>query len=179
MVSMPDIVTPPLVSAAAAIIVGIKAGGLRARGHSPALLVLDVALIALALIPAPVLAGLLAPLFADTSDERWFAFLTAIFLVAMPLAYLPVRIVLCRVNAEYRDTIRLLGMGTITRSLRLELPLGWRAMLLGALLAFTRVFGELLAAIASTDRIHIGIILLAVAALGASAGVVRGLPRAA
>jgi ABC-type spermidine/putrescine transport system permease subunit II len=179
MVSMPDLVTPPLVSAVAAIVVGIKAAGLRARGHSPALLALDALVLALALVPAPVLAGLITPLFDDAGDPKWPAFLVALALTAMPLAYLPVRVALCRVNAEYRDTIRLLGMGTFARSFRLELPLGWPAMLLGALLAFTRVFGELLAAIASTDRIHIGIILLFVLAIAAGICVTRSLPRAA
>jgi molybdate transport system permease protein len=179
MVSMPDFVTPPLVSAAAAIIIGIKAGGLRARGSSPALLAVDAVLLALALVPAPALAGLLTPLFAGTGDARWFAFLTAIALVSMPLAYLPVRIALCHVNARYRDTIRLLGMGTISRSLRLELPLGWPAMVLGAFLAFTRVFGELVSAIGETGHFTIAIVLLLVASLVAGACVARSLPRAA
>jgi ABC-type sulfate transport system permease component len=179
MVSMPDLVTPPLVSAAAAIVVGIKAAGLRARGHSSALLALDAFVLALALVPVPVLAGLLTPLFASTGDAKWPAFLVAMALVAMPLAYLPVRVALCRVNAEYRDTIRLLGMGTFARSFRLELPLGWPAMLLGALLAFTRVFGELLAAIGNIDGFTLGTGLLFVLALASGICVTRSLPRAA
>jgi ABC-type sulfate transport system permease component len=179
MVSMPDLLTPPLVSAAAAIVVGIKAGGFRARGHSPALLAVDALVLALAFIPLPGLAGLLAPQFASTGDPKWFSFHVAMALVAMPLAYLPVRIALCRVNAEYRDTIRLLGMGTFARSFRLELPLGWPAMLLGALLAFTRVIGELLAAIGNLDGFTIAIGLLLVLALASGICVTRSLPRAA
>lgn len=178
MVSMPDLITPPLVSAAVAALVGVKAAGLRARGRSRWLLAVDALFLTLALVPATLLAGVIKPLLTGLSgDTAWFSLLIGMALVAAPLAYLPVRIVLCRVNDKYRDTIRLLGLGTIQRSFKLELPLGWRAMLLGTLLAFTRVFGELASAIGPVDHVGPFTIILFVPAIASALFLVRWLAR--
>jgi ABC-type spermidine/putrescine transport system permease subunit II len=181
MLSMPDFITPPLVSAAIAALVGIKAAGLRARGRARWLLAVDVLFLTAALVPATLVAGIVKIALGDyPGDTSWIGLLVGMAVVAAPLAYLPVRIVLCRVNDEYRDTIRLLGLGTIQRSLQLELPLGWRAMLLGTLLAFTRVFGELAAAIGPVDHVGPFTILLFVPALVSALFLVRWLvPHAA
>jgi molybdate transport system permease protein len=179
MLSLPDLFVPPLVSALVATIIGLKAAGLRARGAAPWLFAVDVLFLFPALIPAPVLAGLLRPLLGGAHDPAWLAILIAMAIVSIPLAYLPARIVLCRLNATYRDTIRILGMGMIQRSLRIDLPLGWPAMLLGALLAFTRVLGEVVATIGALDRVTMLTVLLLILAAGSAFFVTRGITRTA
>jgi len=180
MVSMPDLFTPPLVSAALAALVGVKAAALRARSRARWLLAVDALFLAAALVPATLVAGI-AKIMLDaiplSGDAAWFGLLIGMAVTAAPLAYLPVRIVLCRVNEEYRDTIRQLGLGLVQRALRLELPLGWRAMLLGTLLAFTRVFGDLVAAIGPIDHVSPFTIILFIPALVSALFLTRWLAR--
>lgn len=128
MVSMPNPLIPPLVPAAAAVGGGIALAFLRTRSRAAALVALDTLILALALAPVELLAHTLALLSPAPKETLWLASLAA---VALPLAYLPPRIA--------------------WMAHRRILP----ALLLGALLAFTRILGELIVAVAALDRLTI------------------------
>jgi ABC-type spermidine/putrescine transport system permease subunit II len=173
MVAQLDPFKPALGFLLAAIVFGWAAAWLRARGRARWLAAVDALLLFPALIPAPIIAGALLPAFQTAANPKWTALLVAMAVVAAPLAYLPVRLALVRVDRSYRNTASLLGLGAVGRMLRIELPLAWPALLLGALLATARMLGELAAAVGAIERFTIVTAVVIAIALVASAGVAR------
>jgi hypothetical protein len=137
MVSMPNPLIPPSASASAAVGIGIALAFLRTRSHARPLIVMDALILAFALIPTQIAANLLRGFSSGemTKENSW---LIAITIVAIPLAYLPPRI-------AWMANRRIIA-----------------AVVLGALLAFTRILGELILAVAEINHFTIatGVLLL-------------------
>jgi ABC-type spermidine/putrescine transport system permease subunit II len=120
----------PAGGAIAAAGVGIAAAFLRTRGRATALIAIDTLILFPALLPVEVVANLLMMCFGAVTHREWL-WLVSVALVSIPLAYLPPRIAFA-------------GTGRT-----------WPALTLGALLAFARVYGELVLAVAALDRFTI------------------------
>ena len=120
----------PAGCAAAATAMGIAAAFLRTRSRAAALVAIDTLVLFPALIPVEVIANLLALCFGVPAHRESFWFIS-VALVSLPLAYLPPRMAFA-------------ANGRI-----------WPALAVGALLAFTRVYGELVLAVFALDRFTI------------------------
>jgi len=62
--------------------------------------------------------------------------------VAFPLVFKAARAAFESVEPQFEDAARTLGMGEAALFLRVSLPLAWRGILAGLLLAFARALGE-------------------------------------
>ncbi len=72
----------------------------------------------------------------------WQAAVIAATIVAFPLILKPARAAFEDVNQEYEQAASMLGTSPITIFFRITLPLAWRGILSGILLAFARALGE-------------------------------------
>lgn len=72
----------------------------------------------------------------------WQGAVLAAATAALPLAFKPARAAFETVDGELTDAARVLGLGELAIFLRVTLPLAWRGILAGMLLAFARTLGE-------------------------------------
>ncbi len=72
----------------------------------------------------------------------WQGAVVAASIVAFPLVFKPARAAFEDVDAQLEQAARLLGLSEISIFFRVTLPLAWRGILAGALLAFARALGE-------------------------------------
>ena len=72
----------------------------------------------------------------------WQGAVVAAAIVAFPLVYKGARAAFEGVERQYEQAARVLGQSEIEVFLRVTLPLAWRGILAGAMLAFARAMGE-------------------------------------
>ena len=72
----------------------------------------------------------------------WQGAVIAAAIVAFPLVFKPARAAFEAVDAQLEDAARVLGVPNISIFFRITLPLAWRGILAGVLLAFARALGE-------------------------------------
>ncbi len=72
----------------------------------------------------------------------WQGAVIAATVVAFPLVFKPARAAFEAVDAELEQAARVLGVSEISIFFRVTLPLAWRGILAGVLLAFARALGE-------------------------------------
>lgn len=72
----------------------------------------------------------------------WQGAVVAATVVAFPLVFKTARAALESVGKHYEDAARTLGQGELAVFLRVSLPLAFRGVLAGAMLAFARAMGE-------------------------------------
>ena len=72
----------------------------------------------------------------------WQGAVLAAALVAFPLVFKPARAAFEAVNPELEQAARVLGISEAALFFRVTLPLAWRGILAGLLLAFARALGE-------------------------------------
>ena len=72
----------------------------------------------------------------------WQAAVIAATIVAFPLVFKAARAAFENVDPQCEDAARTLGLGEWELFLRVSLPLAWRGILAGLLLAFARALGE-------------------------------------
>lgn len=66
----------------------------------------------------------------------------AAMVVSFPLVFKPARAAFEAVDGQVEEAARVLGISEVGIFLRITLPLAWRGILAGVLLAFTRALGE-------------------------------------
>ena len=72
----------------------------------------------------------------------WQAAVIAAAIVAFPLVFKPARAAFEAVDGQLEQAARVLGVGEAGIFFRVSLPLAWRGILAGVLLAFARALGE-------------------------------------
>ena len=72
----------------------------------------------------------------------WQGAVIAASVVAFPLVFKPARAAFEAVDTELEQAARVLGVSEISIFFRVTLPLAWRGILAGVLLAFARALGE-------------------------------------
>ncbi len=72
----------------------------------------------------------------------WQGAVIAASIVAFPLVFKPARVAFEAVDAELEQAARVLGVSEFGIFMRVTLPLAWRGILSGLLLAFARALGE-------------------------------------
>ena len=72
----------------------------------------------------------------------WQAAVIAAAVVAFPLVFKPARAAFEAVDGQLEQAARVLGIGELGIFFRVTLPLAWRGILAGVLLAFARALGE-------------------------------------
>lgn len=72
----------------------------------------------------------------------WQGAVIAATVVAFPLVFKPARAAFEAVDTELEQAARVLGVSEISVFFRITLPLAWRGILAGVLLAFARALGE-------------------------------------
>lgn len=72
----------------------------------------------------------------------WKAVVLAAAVMSFPLLVRPARAAFEEIDPRLSDVARTLGVGPLGVFLRVSLPLAWRGILTGALLAFSRSLGE-------------------------------------
>ncbi len=89
--------------------------------------------------------GVLGPWRSSVGIElivSWEGAVVAATVVVFPLIYKSARAALESVNPRYEDAARTLGAGETKIFLTVTLPLAWRGILAGSMLAFARGMGE-------------------------------------
>ncbi len=72
----------------------------------------------------------------------WQAAVIAAAIVSFPLVFKPARAAFEAVESHYEQAARVLGISEAAIFFRISLPLAWRGILAGVLLAFARAMGE-------------------------------------
>lgn len=72
----------------------------------------------------------------------WQGAVLASTVVAFPLVFKPARAAFEEVNPQLEQAARILGLNELAVFFRITLPLAWRGILAGLLLAFARALGE-------------------------------------
>ncbi len=80
--------------------------------------------------------------FGVTLVFHWSGIVIASAVAAFPLFLLPARGAIESVDPNLEDAARLLGRGELSVFLSVTVPLAWRGIVAGALLAFTRALGD-------------------------------------
>jgi molybdate transport system permease protein len=138
------------------VVVGLPVALLLARGRFPGKGVLAGVLTLPLVLPPTVLGyGLLLLLgrrgpvgsvldrvFGGVPVFHWSGLVIAAGVAAFPLFLLPARGAIEAVDPGLEDAARLLGRRERDVLLRVTLPLAWRGLLAGTLLAFTRALGD-------------------------------------
>ena len=83
----------------------------------------------------------------------WQAAVIAATIVAFPLVFKAARAAFENVDPQWEDAARTLGLSEWSIFLRVSLPLAWRGILAGLLLAFARALGEFGATLMVAGRI--------------------------
>jgi len=145
-----------LCASAMAACFGIGLGWLFARKRFPGRALLDAVLTLPLVLPPTVLGyyllvvlgqrGALGGWLHDTFGIRliftWQGAAIAAALVAFPLVFKPARAAFEDVDAPLEQAARVLGLPEWSVFFRVTLPLAWRGILAGLLLAFARAMGE-------------------------------------
>ena len=138
------------------LLLGIAVGFLLARRNFPGRDLFDTALTLPMVLPPTVLGYYLLVLFGrngtigqwlnHTFDIRlifaWQGAVLAAMVVTFPLVFKPARAAFESVNPQLEQAARVLGLSESAVFLRVTLPLAWRGLLVGLLLAFARALGE-------------------------------------
>jgi molybdate transport system permease protein len=138
------------------VVVGLPVAILLARGRFPGKGILAGVLTLPLVLPPTVLGyGLLLLLgrrgpvgsvldrvFGGVPVFHWSGLVIAAGVAAFPLFLLPARGAIEAVDPGLEDAARLLGRRERDVLLRVTLPLAWRGLLAGTLLAFTRALGD-------------------------------------
>lgn len=80
--------------------------------------------------------------FGITLIFTWQGAVVAAMVVTFPLIFKPARAAFENVNPQLEQAARSLGLGAAAVFFRVSLPLAWRGILAGVLLAFARALGE-------------------------------------
>ncbi len=135
---------------------GLAMAYLVARGRFPGRELLDAVMTLPMVMPPTVLGYYLLVLigrrgligewldreFGITLVFTWQGAVIAAALVAFPLVYKAARAALENVEHQYEQAARVLGHSEWSVFVRVTLPLAWRGILAGAMLAFARALGE-------------------------------------
>jgi len=141
---------------AIALVLGVAVGFLLARRRFPGRELLDTLLTLPMVMPPTVLGYYLLVLLGrkgwiGQGLQDWFGInliftwqgaVIAAAIVAFPLVFKPARAAFETVDGRLEDAARVLGISEAALFLRVTLPLAWRGILAGALLAFARAMGE-------------------------------------
>ena len=143
-------------STALNLVLGVAIGHAMARWRFPGRELLD-ALLTLPMVMPPtvlgyymlVLIGTQGPIGAWLLQHfgirlifSWQAAVIAATVVSFPLVFKSARAAFETVDPQLEDAARLLGVGEPAVFFRVSLPLAWRGVLAGMLLAFARALGE-------------------------------------
>ena len=138
------------------LVLGVGVGFLLARVSFPGRDLLDTLLTLPMVMPPTVLGyyllvvlgrrGWLGSWLQDTFGINliftWQGAVIAATIVAFPLVFKPARAAFEAVDGQLEQAARVLGVSEIGIFFRVTLPLAWRGILAGVLLAFTRALGE-------------------------------------
>lgn len=138
------------------LLLGIAVGFLLARRNFPGRDLLDTALTLPMVLPPTVLGYYLLVLFGRNGTIgqwlnhtfairlifTWQGAVLAAMVVTFPLVFKPARAAFEGVNPQLEQAARVLGLSESAVFLRVTLPLAWRGLLVGLLLAFARALGE-------------------------------------
>ena len=138
------------------LVLGIAGGYLLARGRFPGRDLLDALLTLPMVLPPTVLGyyllvlvgrhGALGRWLYDSFGIQliftWQGAVIAAAVVALPLVLKGARAAFEAVDVQLEQAARVLGLPPMAVFLRVSLPLAWRGVLAGALLAFARSLGE-------------------------------------
>ncbi|MGH8055358.1 MAG: molybdate ABC transporter permease subunit [Stenotrophomonas sp.] len=138
------------------LVVGVALGALLARKRFPGRELLDTLLTLPMVLPPTVLGyyllvliGRNGPLGAWLQSTfginlvfTWQAAVIAAAVASLPLVFKPARAAFEGVDAQLEQAARTLGVSEIALFFRVTLPLAWRGILAGLLLAFARAMGE-------------------------------------
>lgn len=89
-----------------------------------------------------VLGGWLQSCFGISLIFTWQGAAVAAMVATFPLVFKPARTAFENVNPQLEQAARSLGLGAAAVFFRVSLPLAWRGILAGVLLAFARALGE-------------------------------------
>jgi molybdate transport system permease protein len=138
------------------LVLGVGVGYALARWRFPGRDVLD-ALLTLPMVMPPtvlgyyllVLIGVQGPMGAWLLQHlgirlifTWQAAVIAATVVSFPLVFKAARAAFETVDPQLEQAARVLGIGEVAVFFRVSLPLAWRGVLAGLLLAFARALGE-------------------------------------
>lgn len=138
------------------LFLGVAAGFALARGRFRGRDLLDAALTLPMVMPPTVLGyyllvligtqgpvgGWLLSTFGIRLIFTWQAAVIAATVVSFPLVFKAARAAFETVDPQLEDAARTLGIGELAVFFRVSLPLAWRGILAGLLLAFARALGE-------------------------------------
>ncbi|RJG04254.1 molybdate ABC transporter permease subunit [Noviherbaspirillum sedimenti] len=138
------------------LVFGVGIGFLLARRRFPGRDLLDTLLTLPMVLPPTVLGYYLLVLigrrgwlgawlqehFGINLIFTWQAAVLAAAIVAFPLVFKPARAAFEAVDGQLEQAARVLGISEMAIFFRVSLPLAWRGILAGLLLAFARALGE-------------------------------------
>ncbi len=138
------------------IVLGIGVGFFLARSRFPGRDLLDTLLTLPMVMPPTVLGYYLLVLVGRRSAFgswlydtfginlifTWQGAVIAATVVAFPLVFKPARAAFEAVDGQLEQAARVLGVSELSIFFRITLPLAWRGILAGVLLAFARALGE-------------------------------------
>lgn len=138
------------------LVLGVAVGYLLARARFPGRDLLDTLLTLPMVMPPTVLGYYLLVLLGRRSTFgawlhdsfginlifTWQGAVIAASVVAFPLAFKPARAAFEAVDGQLEQAARVLGVSEMGVFFRVTLPLAWRGIMAGVLLAFARALGE-------------------------------------
>lgn len=138
------------------LVLGVAFGALLARRRFPGRELLDTVFTLPLVLPPTVLGyyllvlvGRNGPLGAWLQDSfginlvfTWQAAVIAAAVASFPLVFKPARAAFEGVDRQLEQAARTLGVSEVALFFRVSLPLAWRGILAGLLLAFARAMGE-------------------------------------
>ena len=138
------------------LVLGVAVGWLLARRRFPGREFLDTVLTLPMVLPPTVLGyyllvligrrgwlgGWLHDTFGINLIYTWQGAVIAASVVAFPLVFKPARAAFEAVDGQLEQAARILGMKEAAVFFRITLPLAWRGIMAGLLLAFARALGE-------------------------------------
>lgn len=138
------------------LVLGVAIGWLLARQRFPGRDLLDTVLTLPMVLPPTVLGyyllvvigrrgwlgGWLHETFGINLIFSWQGAVIAASIVAFPLVFKPARAAFEAVDGQLEQAGRVLGLSEAAVFFRITLPLAWRGILAGLLLAFARALGE-------------------------------------
>lgn len=141
---------------AISLVLGVAVGYLLARGRFPGRDLLDTLLTLPMVMPPTVLGYYLLVLLGRRSTFgawlrdsfginlifTWQGAVIAAAVVAFPLVFKPARAAFEAVDGQLEQAARVLGVRELGVFFRVTLPLAWRGIMAGVLLAFARALGE-------------------------------------
>ncbi len=141
---------------AVTLVLGVAVGYLLARKRFPGRELLDTLLTLPMVMPPTVLGYYLLVLMGKRSTFgawlhesfginlifTWQGAVIAASVVAFPLVFKPARAAFEAVDGQLEQAARVLGISELAVFFRVTLPLAWRGILAGVLLAFARALGE-------------------------------------